>query len=242
MAVGATVVTWLTIVDPQLPSEDARFKALRSKARVKVDSIRTQLRKDSRSEEIGDAMQQLSSSQAALETCLTMIQLYVANSAHVPILTATRGWSIKAHQVTSDSLTGLRGDFAASMIQLQSQILSLQRQAPPESPLHNKIYQAPMASDLFTGRLALLNEVEAAFNLVTYPALHATGVHSVSMKEPQATRPAPLESERSYSSAKLLPASASNYEKKQKRFILVGLGGSGKTEFCRKFAEQNQPR
>ncbi|KAI4259947.1 MAG: hypothetical protein L6R42_004297 [Xanthoria sp. 1 TBL-2021] len=214
-----------------LQSEDGRFRAFRSKARAKVDSIRTQLRKDSRSEEIGDVRQQLRSSQAALETCLTMIQL---------------GWSIKAHQVTSDSLTGLRGDFASSMIQLQSQISSLQRVAPPESPLFNKIYQAPAASDLFTGRLALLNEVEAAFGLVTCPALHAAGVHSMSMREPRATRPAPTESglsgsPPSDSSAKPGPISASSHGKKQKRFILVGLRDSGKTEFCRKFAEQNQP-
>ncbi|KAL8658742.1 MAG: hypothetical protein Q9226_000813 [Calogaya cf. arnoldii] len=213
-----------------LQSESGRSKAFRSKTRAKVESIRTQLRKDYRSEELGDVRQQLSSSQAALETCLTMIQL---------------GWNIKAHQVTNDSLAGLRGDFAASMIQLQAQISSLQQVAPPESPLSNKIYQAPAASDLFTGRLALLTEVEAAFGLVTYPALHATGVHSVSMKEHQTPPPTPMTSEVSRSppldsSAKSGPTSAPGHGKKQKRFILVGLGGSGKTEFCRKFAEQNQ--
>ncbi|KAL8993142.1 MAG: hypothetical protein Q9169_006574 [Polycauliona sp. 2 TL-2023] len=220
------------VLEPlSLQSDDGRFTAFRHKARAKVDSIRTQLRKESRSEEFAGVRQQLSSSQAALEICLSMIQL---------------GWSIKAHQATSGSLNELREDFAASMLQLQTQISSLQRIASPDSPLFNKIYQAPAASDLFTGRAALLNEVEEAFGLATHPAMHFADVHLVSNKKNESSPQNPStsgvsESPPPYSSATQRPTSAPRHGKKQQRFVLVGLGGSGKTEFCRKFAEQNQP-
>lgn len=149
--------------------------------------------------------------------------------------------------MTSQSLEELKRDFAKSMVILQEQVASLQKAAPPDSPLSNKVYQAPAASDLFTGRTALLNQVEEAFNLATYPFIEEYDETSKPAKivrqgallsaddkqsDPNLSRSTPtLGHKRSHS-----------HIRKQKRFILVGLGGSGKTEFCRKFAEQNQPK
>lgn len=59
----------------QMGSQGGTFRAFRHSASTKIDSIRAQLRKDSKSEELKDIRQQLGSSQAALETCLTTINL-----------------------------------------------------------------------------------------------------------------------------------------------------------------------
>lgn len=140
--------------------------------------------------------------------------------------------------MTSNLLNESREEFAGFMTRLQDQMASLQRVAPPESQLSNKIFQAPAASDLFTGMMALLNQVEEAFGLVTDPSAdYASELLKSSLsttsKEPEPAEPrsGTQPSHRSF-----------GFKRRQKRFILVGLGGSGKTEFCRKFAEQNQPR
>ncbi|KAL8784073.1 MAG: hypothetical protein Q9213_004200 [Squamulea squamosa] len=209
------------------PRQEFGWRPFRQLASSKVDSICTQLRKDSNSDKLRDIRQQLASSQAALDTCLTMINL---------------GWSIKSHQATSDSLTGLRGEFSGCMAQLQAQVSALRQSAPPESPLANKVFQAPAASDLFTGRMTLMNQVAEAFDLVTYPVLHATGVYSEPIVVPAtafATEVPPGQSLYEHGS-KISHRLFQRHGRKQKRFILVGLGGSGKTEFCRKFAAENQ--
>lgn len=149
--------------------------------------------------------------------------------------------------MTSNLLNESREEFAGFMTRLQDQMASLQRAAPPEPQLSNKIFQAPAASDLFTGRMALLNQVEEAFGLVTYPFVDNASELS---KTPDRIL---LNSSLSTTGKELDPAQprrgsrsshhhSFGYGRRQKRFILVGLGGSGKTEFCRKFAEQNQPR
>ena len=154
-----------------------------------------------------------------------------------------RGWNIYSHQMTSDLLGQSRDDFADFLTRLRNQLASLQPQAIPDSQSRNKIFQAPAASDLFTGRMALLNQVEEAFGLVTYPFVDAAGELT---KSPTSILPSPPQStvsEESYQTkVRADPRPTHHHGRKQKRFILVGLGGSGKTEFCRKFAEQNQPR
>ena len=146
------------------------------------------------------------------------------------------------------SLEELKEQFGSSMIMLQEQIASLQKAAPLDSPISNRVYQAPAASDLFTGRTALLNQVEEAFGLVTYPFFEE---HDEPSKPAKITRQS-LTSQTGYEQSEAsVPQNKSpksghkhshSHIRKQKRFILVGLGGSGKTEFCRKFAEQNQAK
>lgn len=55
----------------QMGSQGRTFRAIRHSA----STLRAQFRKDSKSEELKDIRQQLGSSQAALETCLAMINL-----------------------------------------------------------------------------------------------------------------------------------------------------------------------
>lgn len=150
--------------------------------------------------------------------------------------------------MTSDLLKESKAEFAGFMTRLQDQVESLQPTAPSKLQFSNHIFQAPAASDLFTGRMALLNQVEEAFGLVTYPFLDATGQltkspDSITLSPPpssvgKASKEAPFRSNTEDSHDHW----AGRSKRKQKRFILVGLGGSGKTEFCRKFAEQNQSR
>ena len=155
-----------------------------------------------------------------------------------------RGWNIYSHQMTSDLLSESRDNFANFMTRLQDQLASLQPQTFPESRSRNKIFQAPAASDLFTGRMALLNQVEEAFGLVTYPFIDTACELSTNIvpSAPQST----ISEESHQAKVRADPGPthyhALGYGRKQKRFILFGIGGSGKTEFCRKFAEQNQPR
>ena len=77
--------------------------------------------------------------------------------------------------MTSNLLIESREEFAGSMTRLQDQMASLRRVAPPESQLCNKMFQALAASHLFTGRMALLHQVEEAFGLITYPFADTAG-------------------------------------------------------------------
>ena len=93
-----------------------------------------------------------------------------------------------------------------------------------------------------------LNQVEEAFGLVTYPFLDAGG--QLTKSPDSITLSPPPSSVGKVSDQAMFQSNtesshdhwAGRPKRKQKRFILVGLGGSGKTEFCRKFAEQNQSR
>ena len=149
--------------------------------------------------------------------------------------------------MTSTLLNESREEFAGFMTRLQDQLASLQQVAPPEPQLSNKIFQAPAATDLFTGRMALLNQVKEAFGLVTYPfvddaAEPSRSSNSILLSSPLPTAGKALDLVQPRSGTKSSHDHSFGYRRRQKRFILVGLGGSSKTEFCRKFAEQNQPR
>ena len=150
--------------------------------------------------------------------------------------------------MTSDLLKESKAEFAGFMTRLQNQVESLQPPAPSKLHFLNHIFQAPAASDLFTGRMALLNQVEEAFGLFTYPFLDAASQLTIS---PDSMTLSPPPSSVGIPSDQAINRSITESshdhrvgrsKRKQKRFILVGLGGSGKTEFCRKFAEQNQSR
>lgn len=149
--------------------------------------------------------------------------------------------------MTSELLNDSKEQFISFMTRLQEQIATFERAAPPEAQLSNLIFQAPAASDLFTGRLALLNQVEEAFGLVAYPFLSEVGEPSMSPHNISLDSPLSSGGKKWHSTQPQNIGRSSNLDRlglgrKQKRFILVGLGGSGKTEFCRKFAEQNQSR
>lgn len=118
---------------------------------------------------------------------------------------------------------------------------------PPRSPVPepepNPIFQAPAASPLFTGRTVLLSHVEEAFGLST--GLEEHDDRPLSSSNTLVDMPPPSADALSvpmYSWNRPTHGDAFDLERKQKRFVLVGLGGSGKTEFCRKFAERNQSR
>ena len=124
------------------------------------------------------------------------------------------------------------------MLDLTGQVSSLQQAAAPESQFSNKHFQAPTASPFFTGREALLNQVEHAFGLVSYPSANFAAETSKSLDNLVPSSP-PL-----IASDAVAPSHHPSFGqgKTQKRYIIYGLGGSGKTEFCRKFAERNQRR
>ena len=150
--------------------------------------------------------------------------------------------------MTSDLLNESKAEFAGFMTQLQN--LAELRQSTATSILQfsNQIFQAPAASDLFTGRIKLLSQVEEAFSLFRSPLLDATGqltkspdsiiLSSSSSSAGIASDQARFRGNTEFSQDRWAGCS----QRKQKRFILVGLGGSGKTEFCCKFAAQNQSR
>ena len=150
--------------------------------------------------------------------------------------------------MTYDLLKESKAEFASCMTRLQNQVESVQPTANSMLQFSNQIFQAPAASNLFTGRMALLKQVEEAFGLIRHPSLDdarpltklpdrvtlnslppSTGIPLDQVSSPINTEPSHHHWTR-------------QPQRKQRRFILVGLGGSGKTEFCRKFAEQNQSR
>ena len=111
---------------------------------------------------------------------------------------------------------------------LQSKLSMLQHEPHPTWDFKNKHYQAPAAIDLYTGREALLTEVKAAFGLDSTAIETAEDSDSASV----------------FSSTTLVDDSSQLDTDVviHKRFVLHGLGGAGKTEFCRKFAERNKNR
>lgn len=92
----------------------------------------------------------------------------------------------------------------------------------------------------------LLNQIEEAFGLTTYTSAN----HEDSVLSPgrplakSATKDnMSLENPASQSGSRYGPDDGKIHGgQKQKRFVLQGVAGSGKTEICRKFAEQNQSR
>ena len=153
-------------------------------------------------------------------------------------LTLIRWWTVKSQTITGARLQRLSEDIAAFMTDIKEQISSLQQAATPEPEVSNKHFQAPAASPLFTGMTVLLDQVEDAFGLVSYPC--ADSVVEIS-KFSDNLIPHPFPSVASTAVA-TFNRSHFEYGRMQKRFVIFGLGGSGKTEFCRKFAERNQPR
>ena len=158
----------------------------------------------------------------------------------------TRGWNVRSHNIHSEQLNASREEFHTFMTVLQGQMLASERVASGEN-CANQVFQAPAASDLFTGRTALLIHVREAFNLGNYRSGRNVEKYS------KVDKSTPPDSSTSGADDRMNPTRPQNgarpsYQpppdlgRAQKRFILIGLGGSGKTEFCRKFAEQNQAR
>ena len=58
-----------------LKEAQGAFRAFRHSASSKISTLRAQVRKDSKAEELKDIRHQLSSSQSALQTCLAAINL-----------------------------------------------------------------------------------------------------------------------------------------------------------------------
>ena len=109
---------------------------------------------------------------------------------------------------------------------LLSKLATMRQDQHPVWDFKNRHYQAPAAIDLYTGRESLLMEVKAAF-----------GLDSITTRISEDSDSASL-----VSTATLIDDSSqlSTDAIIHKRFVLHGLGGAGKTEFCRKFAERNK--
>ncbi len=153
-------------------------------------------------------------------------------------LTLNRGWTMKSQNITGARLQRSSDDIASFMTDIKEQISSLQQAATPEPEFSNKHFQAPTASPLFTGMKVLLDQVEDAFGLVSYPFADSA-VETSKSSDNLVPYPSPSITSTAVASTNRSP---SGYGRMQKRFVIFGLGGSGKTEFCRKFAERNQPR
>ncbi|KAG8528162.1 uncharacterized protein KY384_007079 [Bacidia gigantensis] len=172
-------------------SEESKASKIRHAAFKRVNSIRVQLRKESKESEFQDLRQQLANNQNGLGTCLA-------------------GFNVRLNTKSHHSMDEVK----ECMENIRSQLSSSRQTAKPIPQLRNQYFQAPVASNMFTGREDMINELGNAF------ALSFT----------------PLDIEASDGS------SSSKVPVSQKRFIIFGLGGSGKTEFCRRFAEVYQRR
>ena len=153
-----------------------------------------------------------------------------------------RGWNDKSHQVTLDAVTASRQYFSHRFDDLSEQLASLRvSPAPTSSTTSNKIFQAPSASNTFTGRESLLQHVEQAFDLTStlQPTQLVQPREMLSPGSPLSRAETLVETE---SLASVYLGSTFGLGRKQKRFVLIGQGGSGKTEFCCKFAERTQQR
>lgn len=146
------------------------------------------------------------------------------------LLTNNRAWNARSHQITIKVFEECKEDFTQRLDLLNEQLASLRTSLTPVTDVPNKVFQAPSASIVFTGRESLLQHVERAFGLLPGSSQSSSSPSSLEAltkeKKPDVTDPGEI----------------SDHERKQKRFVLIGLGGSGKTEFCCKFAERTQQR
>ena len=157
-------------------------------------------------------------------------------------LISCRGWNDKSHSVTLDAVSASRQYFTHRLDALSEQLASLRILPTPTLATSNKIFQAPSASNTFTGRESLLQHVEQAFDLVTILP-HAQLVRSPEIASPSLVSLSNADTlVETGSLASMQAGSATEESRKQKRFVLIGQGGSGKTEFCCKFAERTQQR
>ncbi|KAI4164739.1 MAG: hypothetical protein LQ342_001714 [Letrouitia transgressa] len=152
--------------------------------------FRRQLRKQKKDGEFSRLRLQLSTSQGALQTSFTMMNLWHSH---------------KSQNTAAASLNRLLEQFGSLAIDLKAQLSSLQPADPPPY-VTNKHFHAPAVNVFFTGRKALLERLSVSF------MINGEGGKQIIDPMPQA----------------------------QKRFVIYGLGGSGKTEFCCKYAEINQ--
>ena len=155
-----------------------------------------------------------------------------------------RWWSMRSQRATCDILNQSKEEFTGNMKRIKNLISSFRPVDSVQCELSNVSFHAPAASDLFTGQTALLAQVKEAFRLTSKPIIRDSNVTAVS---PQVLHPNVTPESKSTSDTSALEKppeqrqqSSEDIKRKQKRFVLVGLGGSGKTEFCRKFAERNQ--
>ena len=148
-------------------------------------------------------------------------------------LTVNRGWNVRSHKSISDSLNESRDQFTSLLNVLLEKVNSLQKAAPPDSELSNRLFTAPQASKEFTGRAWLFNQIEEAFGLTSYTSADHENVVISTHRSPSGSR--------TFSDSELLDKSASpsrfSYRpddgkvhggQKQKRFVLQGVPGSGK--------------
>ena len=123
----------------------------------------------------------------------------------------------------------------------KAQISSPSQKPAPKPGFTNKYFKAGAATHLFTGREDLLNHVKEAFILGA-----SQSVDKPSQDEFDLSRSTTTMSTAStlVPSSRGLPEidrqSSPDDTHSQKHFVIVGLGGSGKSEFCRKFCEANQ--
>ena len=120
----------------------------------------------------------------------------------------------RGHNQNANSINKHSLDRILEDVQL---LLNRPREYPPQaskpvSEHTNRYFEAPAANHLFVGREALLEKVSTAF-----VASDSSTQSEHESEQPPTTR------------ARL-----------QQRFVIYGLSGSGKTEFCIKFCHRNQ--
>ena len=139
--------------------------------------------------------------------------------------------------MTENSLERLLEEFQLLAIDLMSQRDYPLQARKPVLELKNKYFEAPAAKNLFVGREALLEQVSTAFianpfqsgnHLAHDPRTPSSSINTLGTQAP---------SSQSEHESRQHPATGARL---QQRFVIYGLSGSGKTEFCLKFCERNQ--
>lgn len=146
---------------------------------------------------------------------------------------AARGWNVRSHKSISDSLNEAREQFTSLLNVLLEKVNSLQKAAPPDSELSNRLFTAPQASKEFTGRAWLFNQIEEAFCLTSYTSADPEDVvmspHEPSSDLRTLSVSQSIDNRTSSSESKYRPDGGKMHGgQKQKRFVLQGVPGSGK--------------
>jgi hypothetical protein len=182
-----------------------------------VDQLSKTKRKRSRERELRQCRDELSTFQRSLQIFLTSINLYSAR---------------ESQGITQESLEGLSQEINRA----HSEISSFQRSIEESSEDSSRANQNNAAA------LLALSDLRKSFDdAVAIIKSESTNKHFDIPQQVSGIftgRREHLERLRHY----FFGAPTQGYNHQQRRFVVYGIGGSGKTQFCSKFADDNRHR
>ena len=202
----------------------------------KLNSLRKYLRQQSKEDEFKLLRQKLNAHQVALQTSLTAVNVWVLIVTYFQVspMTHIRIHTRNSQSTADESFTELSDKIRTLGADLQTQIVSLQTKigsSTEKSVSHRYIPSVQPAKSISK----LKNAIESAQNVVPLASLNKHFDTPQTVSSIFTGRGTDLDN-------LSLCIQDTDQSHAQKRFVIYGLPGSGKTQFCCRFASDNKQR